>query len=67
MLLSSQASEECFNPSPQLAWHKVLVVSGEVPPLHSEQVSLELIVPPVQIYIFSMAQVELHPSLFAVF
>ena len=46
--------------------HVSLAIFGEVPPVQSVQVSLVVVVPPVQTYIFSICQEEFHPSPFPV-
>ena len=59
---SSHSSLEWRTPSPHWTAHKVLVGFGDSPPVQRVQVSGVVVVPPVQMYMFSMAQAELHPS-----
>ena len=61
---SSHSSLECLTPSPHLIVQAVFVGFGDVPPVQRVQVSFVVVVPPVQIYITSIKQEELHPSPF---
>ena len=56
-----------LNPSPQFTTQVFLAVLGDRPPVQIEQESIEVGVPPDQMYITSILQEELHPSPFLVF
>ena len=63
LLSSSHSSVGCLSPSPHLMSQTVLPGLGEVPPVHSLQLSLAVIEPPFQMCMLSIVQEELHPSL----
>ena len=47
-LLSSHSSVACLLASPHFATQRRLVISGEVPPVHTNQVSTVVVDPPLQ-------------------
>ena len=64
---SSHSSVSCLRPSPHFTIHSLFAKFGEVESMHKVQVSGVSVVPSIHICIFSILQLESHPSSSSVF